>query len=356
MENNQTQEALLKVQGTIGRELNIDQAAINRDLLKDRHSQSMTIKVLSVIGGILATGAFLLFLELANFSSNHIPLFILSGIFFIAAIWINKKYDRVLFDTLSVCIYLLSFILFGMGYSKFDGYTDVPLFVYQALAILTIIISRSYILTFCAILISTGTFLAYFSYKEVPELNNVLLVLVAILFIYFTFNEGKLMKRKAIQGKRYLAIRTGLVFSYLICLYYCSRPNYMPNAWIIDWATSGVLIAMTLWLINCLLNRFLCEELGKKIFISLVVLICLGFTAMSPAISGSLLLLLVSFKVNYKTGFALGIIAFIYFIGMFYYDLDISLLKKSIAMFVSGVFFLLLYLMIFKKSISHEKA
>ncbi|WP_313189444.1 DUF4401 domain-containing protein [Sphingobacterium sp.] len=356
MENNQTREALLKVQGTIGRELNVDQVAMDRDLVKDRHSQSITIKVLSVIGGILATGAFLLFLELAHFSSNHIPMLILSGIFFIASLWINKKYDRVILDTLSVCIYLLSFILFGIGYNKFDGYTDVPLFVYQALALITLLVSRSYILTFCAILISTGTFLAYFAYKEVPEFNNALLILVAVLFIYFTFNEGKLMKRKAIQGKRYLAIRTGLVFSYLICLYYCSRSSYMPNAWIIDWATSGVLIALMLWLINCLLNRFLCQESGKKIFIFLLVLICLGFTAMNPAISGSLLLLLVSFKVNYKTGFALGILAFIYFIGMFYYDLNISLLQKSIAMFVSGLFFLLLYLMIFKKSNSHEKA
>jgi len=85
-------------------------------------------------------------------------------------------------------------------------------------------------------------------------------------------------------------------------------------------------------------------------------LVCLGFTAISPAISGSLLLLLLSFKVNYRTGVALGIMGFIYSIGMFYYDLNITLLQKSLIMFGSGVFFILLYFLIFKKSNSHEKA
>lgn len=354
MENN-FHEALQSVQTNIGRELQVDQEALKKDYFNDRQEQSMTIKVLSILGGILASVAFVGFIFITRLNANSIFMSILSGLFFVTSIAMNKRFDKVILDTISVCMYLLSFASLGILFDELNRSSTIPYFCFLGLALLTILISRSYILTFVATLITTGSLLAIFFTKELAELNHVLLVSLAAIIIYFTFNEGKLMKIKSLQGKRYLALRTGLVFSFMICLYYTSEPTFIIDAWLIDWITSGIFIGMILWLINCLLNRFLCEETGKKIFISLLILICLGFTAMNPAISGSLFLLLISFKVNYKTGISLGVLAFIYFIGLFYYDLDLSLLKKSIAMFVSGVFFLLLYFVIFKKSNSHEK-
>jgi len=357
MENKNTIQSIFDtIQNKIGRELRVNISGIETSVNDDRNSQSLTIKVLSIIGGILSSLAFCLFLTLGSIDKSQTAMYILSGIFFMTSIWMNKKYDKVILDTISVCLYLIGYVAFGIGFYLGKGDPLYVQLLYMLFATITLLISKSYILTFISILMINGACIAIFFEIENIDLVHALVVVIAFICIYFTFNEAKFMKIKAIGGKRYLAIRTGLTLSLLTCLYFVGRSTYMDRNWIFNWVSSGFLILMVMWLINCLLNRFHCEDIGKKILVFIVVLVCLGFTAMTPAISGSLLLLLLSFKVNYKTGIALGIIGFIYFIGMFYYDLNISLLHKSIAMFVSGAFFILLYLMIFKKSNSHEKA
>ncbi|MEX0362988.1 MAG: DUF4401 domain-containing protein, partial [Allomuricauda sp.] len=69
---------------------------------------------------------------------------------------------------------------------------------------------------------------------------------------------------------------------------------------------------------------------------------------MAPAISGAVLIILLSYKINYKTGLAIGIIALIYFVSQYYYDLNLTLLTKSIILFSSGMVFLLFYLFTLK--------
>jgi len=78
-------------------------------------------------------------------------------------------------------------------------------------------------------------------------------------------------------------------------------------------------------------------------------------TVLSPAISGAILIILLSFLVNYKTSLVIGIAAFIYFVSQYYYDLHFTLLTKSILLFSSGILFLGLYLLTHKKLTSNEK-
>ena len=59
--------------------------------------------------------------------------------------------------------------------------------------------------------------------------------------------------------------------------------------------------------------------------------------------------------VNYKTGLVIGIISFIYFISQYYYDLNFTLLTKSIILFSSGIVFILFYLFTNKKLNTNEK-
>lgn len=349
------QNILNVVESKIGRVLNVDHSKMEIALDHSRNNQALTIKVLSILGGILATLAFVVFLYVARFDKSQTALYCFSALFFILSLWMNKRYDKVLLDTISVCLYLLGYVLFGMATDISRVEPFVCHLLFSLFAIATLIISRSYILTFISVLIFTGSLIAVIFDFHHPDLLHVLLSITALTTVYFTLNEAKFLKINFTSGKRYQAIRTGLTFSYLICLYFVGRSLSDEN-WAYNYISSAILIYILMWLINCLLNRFHCEEMGKKIFIFIVVLVCLGFTAISPAISGSLLLLLLSFKVNYRTGVALGIMGFIYFIGMFYYDLNITLLQKSLIMFGSGVFFILLYFLIFKKSNSHEKA
>ena len=78
-------------------------------------------------------------------------------------------------------------------------------------------------------------------------------------------------------------------------------------------------------------------------------------TIFSPSISGGIVIVLLSFLVNYKTGLAIGIISIIYFVSQYYYDLNFTLLTKSIILFVSGIMFLLFYLFTAKNLNTNEK-
>ncbi len=83
--------------------------------------------------------------------------------------------------------------------------------------------------------------------------------------------------------------------------------------------------------------------------IYILSVLLLTSTLLSPAISGAFLIILVSVLVHYKTGLAIGILAFIYFIIQYYYDLNFTLLTKSILLMSSGVVFLAFYIH-FKKA------
>ena len=356
MDNNRFLRVLNWVEEKTGRSLTIDQKKLEERYNHDRNQQSMTIKVLSILGGVLATLAFVVFLYLARLDRSEVAMYILSLIFFLTSLWINKKFDKVILDSISVCLFLLGYGLFSMGFYASGGSAFQTHSIFILFGIITLFLSKSYILSFLSVLIIFGSSIAVLFDLEIFDLIHAIYICIVLLFIYYTFKEGRLMKSSLLSGKQYMSIRTGLVFSYMICLYFISSPRISEGNWHFNWISSGFNIIIVNWLIHCLLKRFQCDELGKRIFIFLIVTVCLGFTAMSPAISGSLLLLLLSFKVNYKTGFALGILGFIYFLGQYYYDLDLSLLHKSISMMASGLFFLILYLMIFKKSTQHEKA
>jgi len=73
-------------------------------------------------------------------------------------------------------------------------------------------------------------------------------------------------------------------------------------------------------------------------------------TIVFPAISASMLIILLCFWVNYRSGYIIGIMALCYFICQFYYDLSFTLLVKSELLFASGILFGLVYFSVQKIS------
>jgi uncharacterized membrane protein len=69
-------------------------------------------------------------------------------------------------------------------------------------------------------------------------------------------------------------------------------------------------------------------------------------TAMNPAISASLLMMLLGFYTGHRSAFVMGLLGLPLFIGIWYYDLPISLLQKSIWMMVTGIACMVTYLLL----------
>jgi len=121
------------------------------------------------------------------------------------------------------------------------------------------------------------------------------------------------------------------------------------------WASSIITIPLTIYLISIIAKIIGITKAKSLYLIYSVSILFLIPTAISPAISGALLILLLSFLVNYKSGLVIGVISFIYFISQYYYDLNFTLLTKSIILFVSGIVFLLFYVFTHKKLGQNEE-
>lgn len=86
----------------------------------------------------------------------------------------------------------------------------------------------------------------------------------------------------------------------------------------------------------------------------LCILICLP-TMFAPYLSGSLLLILICFHYGYKAECAAALLLFIYAVSKYYYDLNLSLLVKSITLFFTGIIFMIAWYYFTQKRTKHEK-
>ena len=86
----------------------------------------------------------------------------------------------------------------------------------------------------------------------------------------------------------------------------------------------------------------------------LCLIICLP-TVSAPYLSGSLLLILICFHYGYKAECAASLLLFIYAVSKYYYDLNLSLLIKSITLFFVGIGFIAAWYFLTQKRIKHEK-
>ena len=86
----------------------------------------------------------------------------------------------------------------------------------------------------------------------------------------------------------------------------------------------------------------------------LCIVICLP-TVFAPYLSGSLLLILICFHYGYKAECAASLLLFIYAVSKYYYDLNLSLLTKSITLFFIGIACITAWYFFTQKRTRHEK-
>jgi len=335
--------------------LKFDEEAIVSAYQKNNDNQSLSIKILSVLGGVLASLAFLGFLFIVGLYNSDLGLLVFGGIFIAGAIWINKEYDRIIIDTVSVSSFIIGFILIGFGLGQLKVNEDIVSVIFIIIAFSSLSIVQNYILSFVSVLIINGSILTLIISNDTYNLIHFYVSVLALTIVYFFLKEAKIITINKTFSKLYNPIRIGLIFSLLSGLVFLGKIGILPVSTDYIWISSIIIISSIIYLISTLCNLLHITASRHKISIYIFTLLTLLPTALSPAISGAILIILLSFMVNYKTGLAIGIISFIYFISQYYYDLNFNLLTKSILLFLSGILFIGLYLFTHKKLTSNEK-
>lgn len=318
------------------------------------NKSSLTIKALTILGGFFATIAFISFLLVAGLYDSENGLLFFGVIFIIGSIFINKMYNKLIIDTLSISVYSIGYILLGMGMSKLNLEENMISFVFITVAFSTLFFTRNYILAFISVLITMGSIISLLIINDSYNLIHLYNSAVSLLLTYLFINEARIITTYKNLSKLYDPIRIGLVFSFIMGLIFIGIRGLLPVSMNYLWISSLFNISLIMYLINNILDIVNVRTKKNKILIYTASIIILLLTTFSPAISGAILILLLCYLVNFKTGVAIGIISIIYFVSQYYYDLNFKLLEKSGILFAMGVIFILFYLFTSKNRKNEE--
>ncbi len=319
------------------------------------NKSSLAIKILSVFGGLIATISFLCFLFLAGIYKSETGACVIGGVLIVFAIFLNKEFDKLIIDTISVSSYITGFILLAYGLLEMELNENIVSLLVCVVALLSFFITQNYILSFISILVISCSSLTTIMSNELHSLIHLYIAISISMLTYMMLNESKLIASGKKLSKLYDPIRIGLMISLLIGLAAIGKRNLIPISQNHIWLSSISIISITVYLVYRILKINKIETLKSKILIYTLSILVLIPTILSPSISGAMVIILLSFLVNYKTGFAIGIISFIYFISQYYYDLSFTLLTKSIMLFSSGIMFIAFYLFTLKTTTANEK-
>jgi hypothetical protein len=340
-----------------GIEFECDENAILAEYdIQEENKASLAIKILSIFGGFLASLTFLGFIGIGGLFNSGGALSILGFIFVFAAILLNKAYDKLITDTFSISIYVIGFalILFGLLELNFDK--NIGLLLIISIAFGSLFITQNYIFSFISVLTISGNLLALILLNNNANLIHVYIAIVAVLISYLFLNEAKIIASYKKLSKLYFPVRIGLIFSLLAGLIIVGKRSfiYMSIEQNYIWISSIVLFIVVFYIVKNIITINEITDSKKKITIYSLTALVLIPTLFSPSISGAIVIILLSFLVNYRTGLAIGVLSIIYFISQYYYDLNFTLLTKSILLFSSGIVFILCYLFISKNSINEK--
>lgn len=357
MNRNEEINAILEfVKETYAPNIQYDEKALEAAFQRNDNKLSFPLKLLSIIGGYLATTFFAGFIVASQILyQSDVALMIFGGIFILASIWALRVSNNIFLETVCVCTFLIGCVMLGYGYINAELDVNAVCILFLLISIASILISKHYIISFIGLLIMYGSILTLILNNEF--FNGILIYTCVLgLILYFhIINEAEMIKRLKIFTHIYNPIRTGLIVCFVSNLaILCLRGMLgIPIDYI--WISSLINISLTVLLLFNLFKVLHVTEIRSKIFLSLFTMIVLAPTITFPGISGAILIVLLCFFVNYKTGFVIGVLAFLYFISQFYYDLNLTLLTKSMLLFSSGLLFLTMYYFTNKTLAKHEK-
>lgn len=312
---------------------------------------NLTIQVLSIIGGVLTAFFFLGFLYLASILRSESSCLIVGSILIIVTLSVNRMLTKAFLDAMNITCFIAGCILAGVGMSSNLDLLYVSLL---GVSIVTLLITRGFILPFLSVMVF---YVALFG--EISNLFSlryplqVAIVPVMAVFLLVNLFETKILSRLNGNLSKYKPLHSGLFVSCVASLGWLSI-NYFTNG-SYDWILSACIWAGVLIMAYKIMQVMQVEKRMHQVCVYLLcLLICLP-TLFAPYLSGSLLLILICFHYGYKTECGAALVLFIYSISKYYYDLEITLLIKSITLFFTGVALILAWYLFTQKKSRHEK-
>ncbi len=327
-----------------------EEALIMHQKTLDANPIGLGIKILSIFGGIMASLAFIGFLFLTGAYDSPTFMIILGVLAVSTSLFINRRLTTLLIDTFGISLYGIGFILMAIGLSELHVGESVICLIFIGIGLLTLFITQKYVLSFVVTLLINGSLLSLFMINDWYWALSMYMAILILGVTYWMMNEAQLLTANQRLLQLYNPVRIALIFCLILGLIMGDKGFWSPFSRLNNLIVMITVAVALFYMIKQLMPLLGVSQKSQQAVIYGCVLIILAATYQTPSIGCSLLLLLMSFYVNYKTGFAISIIAFIYFIILYYYDLNLSLLHKSLILMGTGAVFIFLYVLTLKNN------
>lgn len=314
---------------------------------------NLTIHVVSIIGGIL-TAIFLLgFLALSSIIDSQETSLIAGCVLMIATLTISRLIIKPFLDAMNITLYIAGCVLLAFGIS--DN-VNILFGVLIGVSILTFILSKGFILPFLSVILFNISL-----FGEIAHLYSswyplqIAVVPIVAAFLLTNLYERRLLNRlkEGNFSSKYRPFHAGLFISSIFALSGTSS-TYLTSG-MNEWIISVFLWMGILLMVHKIMRVMEVENPASKAGIYLLsVVICLP-TLFAPYVSGSLLLILICFHYGYKAECGAALLLFVYSISKYYYDLNITLLVKSLTLFFIGIALITAWYFFTQKRTNNEK-
>ena len=328
--------------------LGLDQEAVENAVTSADNDQPWYMNVFLAVAGVLTAILGCLFfgtfigLFLAN--AEEIVFGILGLIIFAAAIFLRRKTDSQYVQHMLNTMIMVGGIMAGLGFGieikNFDGIV-VLLFILSAIVFLFVKDKILGFLSAASMITLIGTELYHLN---MPMVESIILVVAT--------GAGLVLLTQPIGKRLYNSAGTAFLMAPAIlgiALVHAHRWHRLADSsrFSDDWPARLISLLVLLGGI-AYLNRGKAITAFKPPLGALIPLvIAAAFVPLGGA--SALLLMLAGYILGSKSLAMIGTLLQIYFLTMFYYDLSLDLLTKSIILFVSGLVFLGVWMFVRRK-------
>lgn len=308
---------------------------------------SLGIRVLSAIGGFMAMVFLLLFLYVCEIFDSSVGLVAVGSLFIACAILESRLVGSLMLRTAGIMLYLTGSVLLGIGLSR-DLSLEVFNVVLAFVGLLTLGIVRKGALVFFAILLFWGSGL-WLVWDYGMGMIWLLAIIQALVLIYIYLYESGFRAFFRVPVVGYAQFRNGTLFSFLATLmaavYYPRLEPYATNLFS-PWVATVLLMLLVVFVFLRMLRMVHGDAVWDNRSLWKYGGCCMGaFLPLFffPAAIGMILVIVLGFFMRHRVGFVLGVLCLVEVMGQLYYDLNTTLLLKSLFLTGSGIFFLLLF-------------
>lgn len=326
------------VQRSEGNAFTIDKEVVASELLKDKQAYSgLGIKILSICGGLLGFLFFLGFIILAIMASSIATLvfgLLITG----AAIVIDRLSTNAVLDAICIGAFLSGCSLIGYSTNELISNDNITICALTVVGLVTIMVSENYMLNFFSILLINGCLLAFIQNNNLNVLCHVLTAFLSVGLTLVYLMESKALANSKDINVRYAPFRLGFLISLIVMLIFLSI-NFTHPQVPYRWISSIILIIVIFFNVRNIINTLQLDS--NRIIVYVFTVLVLSSVIFAPSICGAILILILGFHFGHRLTAVLGILSLIYFVGHFYYDLQYTLLTKSVLMMCTGSLLLL---------------